>query len=234
MVLYLRNRHNRIFLLLNSMQENFSKAQRFNNAHAMALKGYSLPGQPTVMKNITKKFAKMKMNEKQPVMCAGFPCDNDHYHDDGYYASDGYLRDNNGYYATDGYGGVPDYRTKNRIHVHERYCTPNEGCDACDVQPNVDGKVINFNNGRQYNFPRAIRKIAGGGIEHFEGKIDDSKYGDYGTSMRQPVETFCPGVGNARMMGAMLDVSWASGTTDGVKRANVQPFNPKRYQQGFA
>ena len=68
-------------------------------------------------------------------------------------------------------------------------------------------------------------------MSNFAGKIDNSKYGEYGSSMNKPAETFCPGLTNTRLMGASMDTSWASGTTDGIVHANIQPFNPNRYPQ---
>ncbi len=226
-------KHICILLLVNPMQENFSKAQRFNNAHVMALRGYSLPGQPSSMRNLCKKFAKGEMCKKKPC-CGNFPCEPKHYHDDGYYASNQYVKAN-GPVSTNGAPRGHDRQTGKNVHeAFDGYCTPNEGCAACDVHPHIDGTVINFSSGRQWNFPASIRKVAGGGIEHFEGRIDDTKYGNYGTSMNQAVETFCPGATNARMMGAALDMSWTSGVMDAKCKAHIQPFQPQRYQQYYA
>jgi hypothetical protein len=124
------------------------------------------------------------------------------------------------------------------VHNHacegfDKPCSPNEGCYACDTHPAVAGKM--FSNTRQYNIPQSMNpnllKIAGGAPERFSGKIDNSKYGNYGTSMLQPVETFCPGASNARINGAALDMSWASGTMDAICRRGAQPFTPARYGQ---
>lgn len=113
-------------------------------------------------------------------------------------------------------------------------CTPNEGCHACDTNPAVAGRVFTPNT-RQYIIPQNVsthlNRIAGGAAEKFCGKIDASKYGNYGTSMLSPVETFCPGASNARLNGAALDMSWASGTMDAICRRGVQPFTPARYGQ---
>ena len=121
-------------------------------------------------------------------------------------------------------------------HNHEPFamCTPNEGCAACTTDPPYKNYAINTANTRQTNIPQTMlhaNRIAGGTSEKFAGKIDCSKYGNYGTSMLQPVETFCPGASNARLNGAALDMSWASGTMDAICRRGIQPFNPNRYGQ---
>jgi hypothetical protein len=115
-------------------------------------------------------------------------------------------------------------------------CTPNEGCAACNVNPDYKDGVINPSNTRQFNIPNVMRpphimKVAGGAPEKFSGKIDSSKYGNYGTSMLQPVETFQTGASNARLNGAAMDMSWASGTMDAICRRGIQPFTPQRYPQ---
>ena len=123
-------------------------------------------------------------------------------------------------------------------HHHEGFdkCVPNEGCAACNVNPDYRNGVINPSNTRQFNIPNslhsaAVMKVAGGAPEKFAGKIDSSKYGNYGTSMLQPVETFQTGASNARLNGAAMDMSWASGTMDAICRRGIQPFSPQRYPQ---
>ena len=123
-------------------------------------------------------------------------------------------------------------------HKHEGFdsCTPNEGCAACNVNPDYRDRVISPSNTRQFNIPRAMHpasvlKVAGGAPEKFAGKIDCSKYGNYGTSMLSPVETFQAGASNARLNGAAMDMSWASGTMDAICRRGIQPFSPQRFPQ---
>ena len=124
------------------------------------------------------------------------------------------------------------------VHAHEGFdkCTPNEGCAACNVNPEYRDRVISPSNTRQFNVPRAMHsasvlKVAGGAPEKFAGRIDSSKYGNYGTSMLQPVETFQAGASNARLNGAAMDMSWASGTMDAICRRGIQPFAPQRFPQ---
>lgn len=186
------------------MQENFSTGQRMamlHNAHKSG-KMVNLTSGPAAMAHICKRARQQQLCKPNQECCAGFPCTPMHNH------------------TCEGFdAGAP--------------CTPNEGCYACDTNPSVAGKM--FSNTRQYNVPQPMHpnllKIAGGAPEKFCGKIDNSKYGNYGTSMLQPVETFCPGASNARLNGAALDMSWASGTMDAVCRRGAQPFNPPRYGQ---
>lgn len=179
------------------MQESFSMAQRYQKAAAIASGNtYSLPGQPTVMQGICKKFNRneiIKGNRPQ-----------------GYFP-DGYMSG----------------------EKKENYCAPNEGYYTCDTHPPIEGKVLNYSSGRGYNFLPSIRKTAGN-LNNFAGKVDNSKYGEYGSSYLKSAETFCPGTSNARMMGGSLNLDWASGTTDGVRKTNIQPFNPTRYPAGTA
>ena len=109
-----------------------------------------------------------------------------------------------------------------------------DSISAHRTNPAYAGRAFTPNT-RQFNIPQNtsthLNRIAGGAAEHFSGKIDASKYGNYGTSMLSPVETFCPGASNARLNGAALDMSWASGTMDAVCRRGVQPFSPARYGQ---
>jgi hypothetical protein len=122
--------------------------------------------------------------------------------------------------------------------VHEGFdnggCIANEGDHAANTEPAYRGKVVNPSNTRQFNIPPSsipINKIAGGASEKFAGRIDGSKYGNYGTSMLQPVETFSVSASNSRLKGSTMDMSWASGITDAKCKAHITPFQPPRYPQ---
>lgn len=205
-----------LFFRIKTMQENF-KAKRWNMASVMTTGGEVLPGAPTVMRNICKKYQKGEICKKG--QCCGITSCGE---EQGYYEAPAYRAASPAHAPDEGY-----YSKKK-----ENYCAPNEGYFACNTSIPTQGKVINYSSGRTHVFPQAAtRKIAAGAVENFAGRIDSTKYGDFGTSMNKPAETFAPGLKNARMNGGLIDVSWACGTMDGIKRANVQPFTPSRYQQ---
>ena len=187
------------------MQEKFSYGQRMARLYAMNKNGpmETLESMPAATRNLCKKVFNQQLCKPNQDCCAGFPCAPNHNH----------VREG--------------YETSS-------HCVANEGCHACNVNPYYKSKTFNANT-RTYNIPETmnpnILKIAGGSPEKFSGKIDNSKYGNYGTSMLQPVETFCPGASNARINGATMDMSWASGTMDAICRRGIQPFAPQRFPQ---
>ena len=186
------------------MQEKFSYGQRMARLYAMNKNGpmETLESTPMATLNICKKAFNQQLCKPNQDCCAGFPCAPKHNH------------------VCEGYKSSPPP------------CIPNEGCHACDTNPSYRTKAFSANP-RTFNVPETMNpnliKIAGGSPEKFCGKIDNSKYGNYGTSMLQPVETFCPGASNARINGATMDMGWASGTMDAICRRGAQPFNPIRY-----
>lgn len=185
------------------MQENFSTGQRLAKMHAMYNNGQGVVTLDSYPSSTRNLCKRVNKHELCKPQQEGFT----------------------GFYS--------EPRPRHTCEGFDK-CTPNEGDHACNTHPAYAGKVFTPNT-RQFNIPQNtsthLNRIAGGAAEHFSGKIDASKYGNYGTSMLSPVETFCPGASNARINGATLDMSWASGTMDAINRRGVQPFSPARYGQ---